>query len=153
MHIPHHGYPRSSPDDVLFFEHTRKALASRDAYDDFLKLLDLFTRDVIDSRTLIRRAERFLGDGELMASFKDLMGWDDRAGNIAYGPPGSIRTGPPEALTAAPVDDGQGPSYRKLPESVSPSVDLLKSSLNTAFFPRRRSGWRARAATNSHGRF
>lgn len=79
----------------------------------------MFTRDVIDASTLVRRAEGFLGDGELMASFKDIIGWDEREGSHGYGPLGSIRTGPPEAMAATPVDDGQGPSYRRLPESVS----------------------------------
>lgn len=131
----HYGQPRGSPDNYLFFEHAKKALNGREAYDDFLKLLNLFTTDVIDLKTLIRRAERFLGDGELMAQFKELMNWDDRTANIGYGPPGSIRTGPPEAMHAPPVNDGQGPSYRRLPESeirlaCSARDELARSVLN-----------------------
>lgn len=84
-----------------------------------MKLLSLFSKDIIDTKTLIERTRAFLGDGELMAEFKDLMGWDERRENVEYGPPGSIRTGPPEALSALPADDGEGPSYRRLPDSVS----------------------------------
>jgi hypothetical protein len=40
-------------------------------------------------------------------------------GSVERGPPGSLRMGPPEALSAAPVDDGLGPSYRRCPDSVS----------------------------------
>jgi paired amphipathic helix protein Sin3a len=115
----------SSPDDIVFFDHAKRVLTANNAYDDFLKLLDLFSRDVIDARTLIRRAERFLGDGELMTQFKDIMHWDDRVNEKSYGPPGSIRMAPPEALQAAQVDDGQGPSYRKLPDSVRGCCSLF----------------------------
>lgn len=53
-----------------------------------------------------------------MSEFKELVGWDERQDNPEMGPPGSIRTGPPEALSALPADDGQGPSYRRLPDNV-----------------------------------
>jgi paired amphipathic helix protein Sin3a len=122
MHPMHHlqDYQNnSSAGKLLFFDRAKKSLENRDVYDDFLKLLNLFSKDVIDVEVLIERAKVFLGDGELMAEFKDLMGWDDRD-KIEKGPPGSIRTGPPELPAALPVDDGEGPSYRKLPPSVRP---------------------------------
>ncbi|KAI0931347.1 hypothetical protein AcW2_000258 [Taiwanofungus camphoratus] len=107
----------STSEELLFFDRTKKALESGGTYDEFLKLLNLFAKDIIDTKTLIDRAEIFLGDGELMVQFKELMGWDDKVGNIEYGPPGSIRTGPPDPYAARAPDDGQGPSYRRLPES------------------------------------
>lgn len=109
------------PDELLFFDRAKKALESRETYDEFLKLLTLFSKDIIDMKMLIERAQSFLGSGDLLTQFKDLMGWDDRIGSKEHGPPGSIRTGPPEALSALPTDDGQGPSYRRLPDSVSHS--------------------------------
>jgi paired amphipathic helix protein Sin3a len=123
----------SSAGKLLFFDRAKKSLENRDVYDDFLKLLNLFSRDIIDVEVLIERAKVFLGDGDLMAEFKDLMGWDDRD-KIDKGPPGSIRTGPPELPAALPVDDGEGPSYRKLPPSVRPfnivvALFMLTSSL------------------------
>lgn len=122
----------SSAGKLLFFDRAKKSLENREVYDDFLKLLNLFSRDVIDVEVLIERAKVFLSDGELMAEFKDLMGWDDRD-KIEKGPPGSIRTGPPELPAALPVDDGEGPSYRKLPPSVRPfdvvALFMLTSSL------------------------
>jgi paired amphipathic helix protein Sin3a len=109
----------STPDELVFFERAKKTLESRETYEEFLKLLNLFTKDVVDTQTLIFWGRRFFGDGELLAQFKDLLGWDDTQGNVEHGPPGSVRTGPPEALSAQPVVDGEGPSYRRLPESVS----------------------------------
>jgi len=112
--------PSNMPtDELMFFDRAKKLLESRETYDDFLKLLNLYSKDVIDAKQLVARAEIFLGDGDLFAQFKHLLSWDDRHGSVEYGPPGSIRTGPPEPILPRPVDDGEGPSYRKLPDSVS----------------------------------
>jgi paired amphipathic helix protein Sin3a len=108
----------SAPDELVFFDRAKKTLESRETYEDFLKLLNLFNKDIIDVKILVERAQRFLGENELLAQFKDIVGWDDKLHSVEHGPPGSIRTGPPEALTALPADDGEGPSYRRLPESV-----------------------------------
>ncbi|KAI0375440.1 hypothetical protein BV20DRAFT_960592 [Pilatotrama ljubarskyi] len=107
----------SASDELLFFDRAKKALESGGTYDEFLKLLNLFSRDIIDTKTLVDRAEIFLGDGDLMAQFKDLLSWDDKLGNRDEGPPGSLRTSAPDYYTARPPDDGQGPSYRRLPDS------------------------------------
>ncbi|KAJ7242561.1 hypothetical protein B0H12DRAFT_1132175 [Mycena haematopus] len=124
----------TSADKLLFFDRAKKALENRQMYEDFLKLLSLFSKEVIDMKTLIEHTrESFLGDGELMNEFKELVGWDDS--DVEKGPPGSIRTGPPEALLAPPADDGEGPSYRRLPDSESRLAcsgrdELCRSVLN-----------------------
>jgi len=104
---------------LLFFERAKRALEARDVYDDFLKLLNMYTRDIIDLKTLVVRAEKFLADDALHDQFKRLVNWDVKIGNVTYGPPGSIRTGPHDATLQRPVDDAESPSYRRLPESVS----------------------------------
>ncbi|OBZ68377.1 Paired amphipathic helix protein pst1 [Grifola frondosa] len=97
------------------FRSYKKALESGGTYEEFLKLLSLFAKDIIDSKTLVDRAEIFLGDGELMAQFKDLMGWDDKQGNVEYGPPGSIRTSAPDYYSTPAPNDGLGPrNYARL---------------------------------------
>jgi len=111
--------PTSQQEELMFFERAKRALEARDVYDDFLKLLNMYTRDIIDLKTLVVRAEKFLADDALIAQFKRLVNWDDRIGNVNYGPPGSIRTGPHDAPLPRPIDDAQSPSYRRLPESVS----------------------------------
>ncbi len=112
-------------DQLLFFDRAKKALErSREDYEDFLKLLSLFSKDVIDAQTLVEQARGYFGrSSELMADFEHLIHFDDRD-KLDKGPPGSIRTGPPEAPSALPVDDGEGPSYRRLLPSVLP---LLRS--------------------------
>lgn len=107
---------------VIFFERAKRVLEARDVYDDFLKLLNMYTRDIIDLKTLVIRAEKFLADDTLINQFKGLVNWDNRIGNVNYGPPGSIRTGPHDATLPRPVDDAESPSYRRLPESVSGGI-------------------------------
>ena len=70
-------------------------------------------------KMLVTRATAFLGEGDLMEEFKEVVGYDSKQDNPENGPPGSIRTGPPDALAAQPSDEGQGPSYRRLPWTVS----------------------------------
>ncbi|KAI0347668.1 hypothetical protein BDW22DRAFT_1319555 [Trametopsis cervina] len=115
-----HVYPSgmstlSTQEELMFFDRTKKALENGGTYEEFLKLLNLFAKDVIDTKTLIKRAEAFLTDGDLLYQFKELMGWDDKRGNIEFGPPGSIRTSAPDPTSAWCPDDDEGPSYRKLP--------------------------------------
>ncbi|TFK41885.1 histone deacetylase complex, SIN3 component [Crucibulum laeve] len=125
----------SSADKLLFFDRAKKSLENREMYEEFLKLLSLFSKEIIDVKTLVERSRVFLGEGDLMIEFKELLGWDDKQDSIDNGPPGSIRTGPPEALSALPADDGEGPSYRKLPDSeirlaCSGRDELCRSVLN-----------------------
>ena len=105
----------NAQDELAFFDRAKKALESREMYDDFLKMLNMFSREIIDARTLIARAQTFLGDTELYTQFKDLMGWDGRKDGEDM-PPGSIRvwTGP-----IAETEERFGKSYRRLPLSVS----------------------------------
>jgi paired amphipathic helix protein Sin3a len=141
----------------LFFERAKRALEARDVYDDFLKLLNMYTRDIIDLKTLVVRAEKFLADDTLHAQFKRLVNWDDKIGNVNYGPPGSIRTGPHDATLQRPVDDAESPSYRRLPESVSGGHLLcslvLLADLAWLVCAYRRYGWRLPAGINLHARF
>lgn len=107
-------------DEVAFFDHVKKHIDNRATYMDFLKLLNLYTQDVIDVATLVDRAAIFLGaQSELLASFKSLVGYDmGRHGWLENEEP--IMENIP-ALERERVDLTQnkscGPSYRKLPPS------------------------------------
>ncbi|KAI6031526.1 hypothetical protein BKA83DRAFT_26748 [Pisolithus microcarpus] len=117
-----HSSVVSPPDELLFFERAKRTLESKDTYEEFLKLLNLYSKDIIDTKMLVDLAQAFLGDGELLSQFKE------------YGPPGSIRTGPPEPVSAQPAGEGEGPSYRRLPDSFrlacSGRDQLCRSVLN-----------------------
>ena len=123
-YIPN-GVPPAAQEELTFFDRAKKFLDQREAYEDFLKLLNLYTKDILGIKDLVLRVdELFGGDPELCTQFRVLIEWDDDRdgqgmGNVERGPPGSLRMGPPEALSAVPVDDGLGPSYRRCPDSVS----------------------------------
>ena len=63
-------------DEAHFFDRVKRALDNRETYNEFLKLVNLFTQDIINTTRLVREARSFLGDGELMAQFKEILGWD-----------------------------------------------------------------------------
>ena len=123
-YIPN-GVPPAAQEELAFFDRAKKFLDQRLAYDDFLKLLSLYTKDILGIKDLVPRVdELFNRDVDLCTQFRGLIEWDDDRdgrgmGNVERGPLGSVRMGPPEALSAAPVDDGLGPSYRRCPDSVS----------------------------------
>lgn len=108
--------------EVAFFGHLKQALPAAE-HEDFVKLLGLYNADIIDMKTLMTQADTFIGHlaGDLLGQFKQICKWDERrsgVGRVDLGPPGSVRTGPPEPIPFM-ADKGQGPSYRRLPESVS----------------------------------
>ena len=109
------------PDEAIFFDRVKKYIDDKVAYQDFLKLLNLFTQEIIDIRALVDRAATFLGEGELYAQFKDILGWDDRAIVEVEGGLKGV-AGVVAALDRPKVDlntcKKYGPSYRKLPKSV-----------------------------------
>ncbi|KAA1467807.1 hypothetical protein DENSPDRAFT_770847 [Dentipellis sp. KUC8613] len=131
-HVP--GPSGSTADELMFFDRAKRVLESRETYEDFLKLLRMYAKDIIDTKQLVTHAQTFLGEGELLTQFKVLLSWDDKQASDAYGPPGSIRTAPPEPVPPHP-DDGLGPSYRMLPQSevrlaTSGRDQLARSVLN-----------------------
>ncbi|TFK56787.1 hypothetical protein OE88DRAFT_1620339 [Heliocybe sulcata] len=138
FHHAHAHLPSSALDAVTFFDTAKILLESRGIYGDFLKLLDMFGHDMIDTKTLIQKAEAFIGDagaGDLMKRFKEFVGYDEHEGDVEMGPPGSIRTGPPDTSSAKVLNNGESPSYRRLPETenrlaCSGRDQLCKSVLN-----------------------
>ncbi|KAI0674609.1 hypothetical protein C8Q78DRAFT_1015738 [Trametes maxima] len=84
--IPQPIQPSSSlhpTDDRHFFERVKRFLDNRETYNEFLKVVNLFTQDIINTTRLVREARSFLGEGELMAQFKSILGWDMRKEWIA----------------------------------------------------------------------
>jgi paired amphipathic helix protein Sin3a len=69
--------PSPNFDEAQFFPRVKATLDSRETYHEFLKLVNLFTQDSIDRARLVRESRSFLGEGELMAQFKEILGWDE----------------------------------------------------------------------------
>lgn len=129
----------ASPDEVAFFDKVKKFIDDKVTYHEFLKLINLFVQDMIDTKTLVERAETFIGgSGDVWAMFRKVVGADE-AGNVGphptsaqggYGFGGMISVdsqvveNTPMLERNKPYLDGPrvkafGPSYRKLPKSVS----------------------------------
>ena len=68
----------------LGFDKVKKAIGNKQTYGDFLKLLNLFTQDIIDKDTLVERVQGFIGDTnvELFNWFKMFVGYEDKPQNI-----------------------------------------------------------------------
>ncbi|CDZ97936.1 Histone deacetylase complex, SIN3 component [Phaffia rhodozyma] len=81
-HVSGHSNSHSlaSPDEIAFFERAKKFIEDKNTYLEFLKLLNLFVQDIIDSRVLVERAALFIGEaGDIWTQFRSLVG-DDQAG-------------------------------------------------------------------------
>ena len=102
----------------------KRALDNRETYNEFLKVVNLFTQDIIDTARLIRESHTFLGDGELMAQFKEILGWDER--RERYAGAEDVWTRPTGVLDRPSRNqlNMRSGSYRKLPEAVS-VLDLM----------------------------
>jgi len=74
----------ASPEEVAFFDKVKKFIDDKVTYHEFLKLINLFTQDIIDAKVLLERAANFIGDaGDIWSSFKKMVGADD-LGHIGH---------------------------------------------------------------------
>ena len=81
--------------------------------NEFLKLCNLFSQDLIDKAVLVSRASNFIGaNPELMAWFKRFVSYDGRDEIIENKPR------PPASKVILSNCRGYGPSYRLLPKRV-----------------------------------
>lgn len=132
----------ASPDEVAFFDKVKKFIDDKVVYHEFLKLINLFVQDMIDTKTLLDRAQLFIGDSpEVWATFQKVVGVDSEGrmppnpasiqGGYGFGgmigidnlmvenTPMLDRIKPDMNLASA---NQVGPSYRQLPRSVGPIV-------------------------------
>lgn len=70
----------SAPDESQFFDRVKRALNSRETYNEFLKTINLFTQGFIDRARLAKSVRSFIGEsGELWGQFREIVGWDEGA--------------------------------------------------------------------------
>ena len=79
----HHPLPPQptrvmSNDDTHFFDRVKLFLVDRDIYNEFLKLVNLFAQDFIDTPRLVKESRNFLGQTDLYTQFMNILGWDER---------------------------------------------------------------------------
>ncbi|PWN17764.1 hypothetical protein BCV69DRAFT_285648 [Microstroma glucosiphilum] len=111
--------PLATLDEVAFFDRVKKHIDDRNAYLDFLKLLNLYTQDVIDVRTLVDKAAAFIGGHrDLFATFKSLCGYEMGRHGWLEEEEAVIENTP--ALERPRIDlstcELYGASYRRLPK-------------------------------------
>lgn len=127
-------------DDTHFFDRVKHALDNRDTYNEFLKLVNLFTQDYINTARLVEESRNFLGDTELLRQFREILGWDDRKEREHFymeqqqqhGWARPTIAGLPNRPTRADLTVKYG-SYRKLPASVSIVRESLIRDLRFSF--------------------
>ncbi|KAM0788132.1 hypothetical protein ACM66B_001297 [Microbotryomycetes sp. NB124-2] len=70
--------PVASAPDVAFFKRVKEYINDETTYHEFLKLLNLFTQDIINLPALVNRAYLFLqNEPTLWKEFRDIVGWGD----------------------------------------------------------------------------
>ncbi len=98
-------------DQIGFFDRVRKFIGDKKTYNEFLKLCNLFTQDLIDKNILVHKVHGFIGgNADLMNYFKNFVQYDGRDEIIENRPkiPGD--------KVVLSNCRGLGPSYRMLPK-------------------------------------
>ncbi|KAF9968472.1 Transcriptional regulatory protein sin3 [Actinomortierella ambigua] len=69
----------ATAEELQFFDRVKKFLGNKATYAEFLKLLNLFSQDILDRKLLVEKVETFLGPNrDLMEWFKSYVGWDGK---------------------------------------------------------------------------
>ncbi|CAG8581934.1 154_t:CDS:10 [Ambispora leptoticha] len=101
----------ASNEEILFFEKVKKFLGNKTNYTEFLKVIGLYTYQILDAPLVVDRMRTFIGTSpELFEWFKQFIKYDDRDEIVQN-----------TAVTRPRLDlescKAFGPSYRKLPDA------------------------------------
>lgn len=114
----------SNQDEIAFFERVKKFLSNRSSMNEFLKLCNLFSQNIIDKQTLFHKGAVFIGaNPDLMGFWKAFVGVDTQDVII------DNRPAPPVDKVSLSNCRGYGPSYRLLPKRVSNPAAALQALL------------------------
>lgn len=112
--LPPTSTSAATHEELSFFDRAKKVIGNKNTFNEFLKLCNLFSQDLIDRTTLVHRAKAFIGGNfELMKWFQEFVGYDEREILIENKP--RIPGGRVNLSNCR----GLGPSYRLLPKRVS----------------------------------
>jgi paired amphipathic helix protein Sin3a len=114
--------PTFSAEEAEFFQKVKTYIGNKATYNAFLKVLNLFSQQIVDQNILVSRVESFIGGhAELFDWFKQLVGYEEEEqeelDNNAIEPrtsrtPRSMPNYPP--LQSEDESTGCGPSYRRI---------------------------------------
>lgn len=116
---------QETPEEKVFFDRIAEFIDDKFAYYEFLKLLNLYTQEIIDLPTLVSRAWLFLGSApDLWLDFREVVGWKDGAnvnGRVIENGEWIVENVPVIERRTADLTrcEAAGPSYRRLPKHVS----------------------------------
>ena len=101
----------ANTEEMAFFDRAKKFIGNKQSFNEFLKLCNLFTQDVIDKHILLDRAQGFIGSSpDLMSWFRRFIEGEPRDDTIEPRPqPDSGRVNLSHCRML-------GPSYRLLPK-------------------------------------
>ncbi|KAF2146905.1 uncharacterized protein K452DRAFT_72479 [Aplosporella prunicola CBS 121167] len=102
----------ATQDELAFFDRVKKFIGNKNTMNEFLKLCNLFSQDLIDKNLLLHRAQSFIGGNpELYNWFRKFLGYDGKDEPMENQPK------PPSGRVALANCRGLGPSYRQLPRA------------------------------------
>lgn len=108
---PTHASAPASAEELSFFDKVKKFIGNKQTYNEFLKVLNLFSQDILDKNLLVERVYNFIGaNEELMDWFKRFVGYDGKDDVIENIPA-------PRPKVDLMLCKAYGPSYRLLPKS------------------------------------
>lgn len=98
-------------EELGFFDKVKRAIGNKQTYNEFLKILNLYSQDIIDKATLVERVDSFLGDNhqDLLNWFKQFVGYEEETQHI------EDITFKKHQLELS-LCKAYGPSYRQLPK-------------------------------------
>lgn len=98
-------------EETSFFDKAKKFIGNKQIYTEFLKILNLFSQDLLDVDELVGRVEHYLGGNkEIFAWFKNFVGYQDRPKHIENIVHEKHRLD-------LDLCEACGPSYKKLPKA------------------------------------
>ncbi|KAI5200141.1 hypothetical protein E4T39_05880 [Aureobasidium subglaciale] len=101
----------ATADEMSFFDRAKKAIGNKAAMNEFLKLCNLFSQDLIDRTTLVHKARGFIGSNpDLFQWFQMWVGYANDDILIENKPRA------PSCRISLSNCRGLGPSYRLLPK-------------------------------------
>ncbi|KAF1975211.1 hypothetical protein BU23DRAFT_503770 [Bimuria novae-zelandiae CBS 107.79] len=117
-----------SQEDLAFFDRVKKFIGNKNTMNEFLKLCNLYSQDLMDKNLLLYRAQSFIGGNqELYAWFKKFLGEEEEQP--------SLRPKTVNSRVSLSNCRSFGPSYRLLPKRererlCSGRDELCRSVLN-----------------------
>ncbi|KAI1003503.1 Paired amphipathic helix protein [Podosphaera aphanis] len=107
----------ATTEELAFFDRVKKFINNKSQVNEFLKLCNLFSQDLIEKNVLVHKASAFIGNNpDLMNWFKDFVGYDGADAIIENTP--AVSSGRVSLSNCRAL----GPSYRLLPrrEKIKP---------------------------------